>query len=81
MPIARPWSAHGITAAAVVERLRKPFARRSGRLVWISHAARNDLVLRHTRWLSNLVGVATVVAVGVAIFGLSPSLGDDVRLR
>lgn len=44
-----------------------------GWMLLVVYLGRRDFFLRHTRWLSNLVGVILVLALAAAVFGVAPA--------
>ncbi len=49
-----------------------------GWLVLVIYAGRRGFFLKHTRWLSNLVGVVIVVAFATAVFGAVPAAREGL---
>ena len=49
-----------------------------GWLVFVIYSGRRGFFLKHTRWLSNLVGVIIVVAIATVIFGTEPTTKEGL---
>lgn len=47
-------------------------------MAWVIHGGRRGLFLKHTRWLSNLVGAVTVVAFSAALFMSVPGAWEEL---
>jgi len=50
-------------------------------VIWLAlviYAGRRGFFLKHTRWLSNLLGVIIVIAIAIVMFGVIPNVREGI---